>query len=467
MPGETKKNVNVKGLLKTKIAETKARLDGWVNFLTGAGVQGLDKRVSTSFIRNVPLTAAQLLSLYRYDGLSKRIIDVVVYDMLREGFVINGDEEGMVYKKLRSLKAMRHFKLGLTWADLLGGSLIVMGLSDGQELDQELNENNIDNVEFLRVYDCEQVTIETTKQYDDPKLPKYGQPKLYTVNSVLSGQTFDVHETRVLRFDGVLLDDTSLLENNGWGDSRLQAVYERIKGLSSSYTNIEEIIEEFIQGVLKIDDMAGLIASGREKELHDRLMFLDLSKHMLNTTMIDKNEEFDRLTTTVTGVGDLLTKLELALSGFTGIPSSLLFGQSPKGLNASGEEEGQIRLYYDKVASRQEEKLSPQLERLVYLIMKSKQGGTNGKELEDWDIVFNPLWQPSQKEIVESRRIQAETDEKYWKMTALSENEIAKSRFGGMDYSYETTLSDTHKAALDNEELPNNTGTENNETDID
>lgn len=439
--------------LATRVRELEKRTDGWGNLLTGFGIENLDKRVSTTYYPGKAITKTELTDLYRGEGLAKRIIDVVVYDMVRAWFTIKNDQEDVIYKKLRSLKAKRYFKEALTWADVYGGSIILMGLDDGQELEMPLNENNLKEVAFLRVYDKEQVRIEDENLYKDPKENKYGQPELYTISPVQGGMEFKVHETRILRFDGAMVSDETLLENQGWGDSRYQAIYDRLKGLSSSYGNVELIIEEFIMGILKVENLQNLIQSGQENLVRQRLNLIDMAKHILNTILVDSSEEFTRLTGTITGLDSLVTKLELAMSGVTGIPSSLLFGDSPKGLNAAGQEEAQVHAYYDKISSRQEEKILTQAERLCYLIQKSKDGGTNGKMLEDWDIQFNPLYEPSQKEMIDAREKQSQIDERYYKMEALSADEIALARFGGITYSFETTLSDSHKEAMEERDI--------------
>ena len=74
------------------------------------------------------------------------------------------------------------------------------------------------------------------------------------------------------------------------------------------------------------------------------------------------------------------------------------------------------------------------------MIQLSSNGSTNGKLDEDWKIEFNPLWQPTEAEVVETRNKQADTDMKYIQAGVLTPEEVAISRFGGDEYSSETIL---------------------------
>lgn len=447
MPARKKYSDLSRVQLVEKCRILEKRIDGWGNILTGFGTQQYDRRKSTVFYPNRKLQDEELTNMYRAEGLSKRIIDLPVNDMVREWFTIKNDKDDKIAKKLRSLRTKTRVKEALTWADVYGGSVILMGLKDGGDLEEPVNENNLSEVEFLRVYDKEQVRIEMDDLYKDPLEPKYGQPERYIIQPITGLSEFKVHETRILRFDGEVMPEKVMRENQWWADSKYQAIYDRLKGLGSTYGNLELIIEEFIIGILKVDNLQALIQSGKESLIQKRMNLIDMAKHILNTILVDKDEEFTRISSTLTGLDDAVSKLEFAMSGVTGIPATLLFGQSAKGLNASGEEQAQVRLYYDKINARQEEKLLPQVERLVYLIQIAETG-----LIEDWSVEFNRLWQPSDKERTDTRKAQAEIDEMYINTMVLTPDEVALSRFGGLEYSYDTGLSDSHKAEIEERE---------------
>jgi len=411
------------------------KTDGWQNLLTGYGVSGIDKRMSTEFVGAQRLTESIQTGMFTGDGFAQRIITLPADDMVREWFKVAGDTDGLILDALKALQAKVCITKALRWARLYGGSVVIMGIDDGGELTQPLNENNIRNVDFLRVYD--RYRVSRYKQYMTPESPKYGQIEQYMV-SPCSGTPYYVHESRALIFDGIDVPDSVRLNNDGWGDSVLQAIYPRIRGLGEAYGNIETIISEFIIGKLTIKNLGELLATGQESLVHSRLSQIDLSKHVINSILLDESETFDRISATVSGLEKLMEILVQACSAVTGIPVTLLMGESPAGLQATGASD--IRLYYDAIAADQETALLPSIEKLVKYIMLSKDGPTGGKEIDGWAIEFNSLWQQTEKELAETRKITAETDGIYITNGVLLPEEVAASRFGGNKYSAETEL---------------------------
>jgi len=406
-----------------------------MNLLTGLGVKGADKRKSTTFAGAKTLNQQTLTDLYTGDGFAQRIVNLVAKDMVREWFKVHGDDEGLLLQGLDTLRAKNHFARALRWSRLYGGSAMVMGIDDGGELQDELREESIRNVEFLRVYNRHQLSPQST--YTSPEHKSYGKPETYMVSSI-SGSPYVVHESRMLKFDGVDVPDDVRAHNNGWGNSVLQSTYDRIRGLGEAYANVESIINEFVIGTLTVRNLAELLASGQESLVHARLNQIDLSKHIINTVLLDENERFERVTSTVSGLDGLIDKLEKSLSAVTGIPVTLLMGESPAGLQATGASD--IRLYYDSVAADQEVSLQPQLETMLRILMLAKQGPFGGKELDSWTIEFSPLWQPTEKEVAETKKIVADADHIYLLDGVVLPEEIAQSRFGGGQYSADTRL---------------------------
>lgn len=441
--------------LEKKIEEL-SRMDGWTNLLTGYGVQGKDKRVSGTYNPERRILQNEATSLYTGDGLAKRIVDVVIFDMLRNWFHIENDVDDLIQLELKKLKYKRYLKEALVWSDVYGGSIIFMGIDDGNEDPIEpLNEENIRKVEFLRVFDRWQMNVSSTDLYSDPAKNKFGEPEFYNIipNST-AGSTevqFTAHESRVLRFDGELVPDYKIQENEYWGISIYNSLFDRLRGLGMTYGNIELIIEEFVVGILKMDNLQALLQGGQTNLIRERLNLLDLSRHILNTYLIDNEEDFTRVSSTVTGLDQSLGKLESAVSGITGIPTALLFSESVKGMNASGVESEQTRRYYDKIKGRQEDKILEPSERLVYLIQKSKEGPTNGQVDPEIRVKFNPLWQPTMEQESETRKKISEADKNYWEMGVLTSDEIALARFGG-EYTIDTNISEAHETEIDNRE---------------
>ena len=422
--------------LKDKLDEI--RTDGWMSQLTWLGKRNVDRTASTRFCNPRQISELELMGLYQSSGLSKRIVDLVASEMTRQWFTITGDPENQILGKLEEFDAKNKIMLMLRWARLFGGSIGVMGINDGRKLDQPVNEKNIRNVEFIHVFDRTEIFWDTGDVYQDPMDKRFQQVERYTVNSPITGNNFVVHESRVLRLDGEILPNQAMVDNLRWGDSILQSCYNELKNLGGAYNATSNIIEDFIQTVLKVNNLAQLMASNQDALIQKRINLIDQSRSVANTILLDGTDEYMKQASSVSGLDTLLDRFCLALASVTGIPYAILMGQSPSGMQATGESD--VRMFYDKIRSQQEDYLQPVLERLVRLIMLSKEGPFAGVEPENWKICFNPLWQMSEPETANYRKTVAETDQIYINMGVLSPDEVAKNRFADGTYSAETQI---------------------------
>jgi len=418
--------------------------DGWMNILTGLGILGYDKKESTRFYSGFRLYEAELRDLLTYNGLAKRIINLPVEDMTRKWFKVEGDTDNKIVKWLRKIKgvtpnstAKTEIIRALRYARGYGGALMVMFVDDGGKLTDPLNLNNIRNIESVKTY--HRFRTSRVQYYLDETQPNYYQTEIYMVNPP-RGTGYQVHESRCIPFDGEDCPPEVRLMNYDWGDSVLQAVYTRLRGLGESYAGCEHIISEFILTFLQMNGLANMIAGGQERAIKERLNILDLSKHISNTVLLDKDETINRISASISGLPDLMGKLIQATSAETGIPVRKLFGEVNVGSSLGDNREEETDDYNNMISSEQQEKLLPALEILARIIMLNKTGPTSGQEIPNWEIKFDPLRQMSQKEICDARKIQMETDSGYVTSGILAPEEIRDSRFGGDSYSFETKI---------------------------
>lgn len=426
---------------------SQKRSDGFTNFLSMLGFK--DKMTGYNFQASCQIHPNTLTSMYQGSGISKRIVDLIPNEMTREWFEVKGDKEGLIIAKLEEIDAKNKIRNMLRWSRLFGGAIAVMGIDDGQDLAMPLNENNVRSVEFLHIFDRTEVTWMPADIYNDPNNKKYGQPQIYTINPGDGRGQFIVHESRVLRLSGEALPNRALANNQYWGESILQICHDQIKNLDTSYGATANIIQDFIQTIVKMPNLVNMIARGDEDKVIRRLEILDQSRSVANTILVDGGEEYAKHASSVSGLDQLLDRFALALSCVTGIPYTFLMGQPPSGLQATGDSD--IRMFYDRIKADQEDLLQPLLERLVRLIMISKRGPFGGREPKNWQIEFKPLWQMSETETASYRKTIAETDQIYISNGVLDPAEVAASRFGGDMYSPETVID---LEARENPEVP-------------
>ena len=234
------------------------------------------------------------------------------------------------------------------------------GIDDGQEdLSKPLNEDNIRSFDFLTVLDRWEVHI--SKTVDNMSDARFGQPEIYQVQtSTQTGrgmvEAAPVHATRFIRLDGPLTSRRRMAENGGWGDSVYTKTEEVLRDFGMSWGSIAHLMQDVSQAVLKMKGLANALSSDNDKLVINRMMNMDLCRSVARAIPIDADgEDFIRVATPLNGISDIMDRFALRLSAAARMPASLLFGQSPAGLNSTGD--GDITFFYDQIKAMQEAKL--------------------------------------------------------------------------------------------------------------
>ena len=419
--------------------DSVARADGWVNVLTGLGICGRDKKQSGGFVMTNVFSPSQLDMMYRSDGILRLVIDLFADEMVRQGWEVEGDTDGKICNKLEELNANRAFIDVCKWSRLYGGAIVVMGIADGLPLDQPVDETAIRDIQWLRVFDRYQAFSRNGTFESDLNSPNYGYPNIYTVTDNRTGAVFFVHYSRILRMDWNVLPPRLQNLNAGWGDPLAQTIFEQLRNYSTAFSSTATIFQDFVNSILYIPGLSEKMASQcGDQPIMNRLNILNMTKSVMNTIILDGDEKYEKQTTNVSGIAELLDRFMVDLSAVTRVPVSLLFGRSAAGLNATGDND--VRNFYDAVKQQQETKLKPCIEKLSRYIMLSKDGPFNGIEPDNWSIQFVPLWQNTEEQDAITRRTVAETDAVYLGRGVLDANEVAASRFGGNKWSMNTEL---------------------------
>lgn len=399
------------------MAEKKqaVRNDGWMNLFTGLGTRA-DKTKTTHAVPTGFLTDAEKEIVYADDGLGARVIDLLPDDMMKQGwhYVFEDEKEGMedfskVYNKIfKEIRANYKISQALKWARLYGGALILLGVYDGEPLDQPLNLNKIKRFENLRIIPRNNVMYGTMEFQMDESKPHYGQVEYYPV-SFYTGRQYQVkriHYSRVIELKGVEIpsSDASLIpmEYRYWGLSVFQRIQDRLKELGSSFSSLANLLNELTIGKYKYKDLAQIMSSDEGGELvQKRLQAMDMMKSVFHSVLLDTDESFERDTLSFGGVSDVLYQFMMMTSAATGYPMTKLFGISPGGMNSTGDAD--MYQYYDMVKAKQETELLPIIDRLVKII-------SEWQRIPEPEIVFNPLEQMTEKEQAELEEKKANTE---------------------------------------------------------
>ncbi len=392
------------------------RNDSWQNLLSGLGT-GRDKSTYTYLLPGQTLSAEYREQLYLNDDIAARVCELVPYEMLRQGISIKVDDEEFNWEGLNEI-----IRDVLVKSRIFGAALIYVGADDSQSQEQPLSITKVKNVRFLNVLTTKELSHHSF--YSDPNNAHYGRPELYRINASSHVHAALIHESRLIPFHG-----TPSLNPRQWPSSVLQRIYPVLQQFHTAWQATAHLMTDAAQGIFKLKGLHSAVASNRSEELLKRMELVDMSRSISRSILLDaEDEEFRRDSYGFSGVPEILEKMMLRLAAAARLPVSLLMGQAPAGMNATGESD--TRFFYDQVRAEQEA-LKPKVERLVKILV--------GNEQAKVDIQFPALWQMTDREKAELRRMEAETDRIYLQEGVLLPEEVAIKRFSAGDFVIDVT----------------------------
>lgn len=426
------------------------KFDSWVNLVTQ--VSAGRGRTAFSLLAPARLDWQTLDDLYYSDAFASRIVGAVPEEALRQGYTITAEDTAAAESLTRfhdRLLVRQKLQEAWTWARLYGGAGILLGADDGRDPQDPLDPRSIRAIRFLTVVDARE--LYPVQWYRDPLQPQFGEPEVYTLTRIAgtTSETHPVHESRVIRFDGALTNRRRRLQNAGWSESELQRVYTALQQFQGAYAAIATLLQDASQGVWAVKDLFGLMAADAEDKLKKRLAMMDMARSVGRAVLIDaEGERFERVEATFTGLPDTLDRFVNYLAGATGIPVTVLMGQAPAGLNATGDSD--VRLYLDRIKSQQSNYLEPRLLKLLRVLCLAQEGPTGGKIPADLDVTFEPLYQATPEQQAAMRKTTADMDVAYITAGVLTPEEVAVSRFTAHGYSSETQVDlDARRTAME------------------
>lgn len=377
--------------------------DSYLEAFSGAGTN----RDRSSYARPKGarlLDQNTLQDLYIGDGFGRKIVDSVAEEMTRSGIEMQDlDDDALseyVESCLDELDAMRHFNDAVRWSRLFGGSVMIFGLNDGGMLDTPLNPQGVRDVEFIRVYDRYQATIQS--RVLDPQSLDYGKPEMWQISPHIGGNPYMVHHSRLWQFDGDSVPDLMRQANQGWGASALQACYDQLLRLGMSHQNVSSVLERSQQAVHKIAELASTLrAPGGDAMIQKRMDIVDMVRGFLNTVAIDMNDEYTVQSTSMAGYPEVIDRFAEALSAVSGIPVSILMGRSQGGL--SGTDQNVMESWHARIGSMWNDILRKPQDKLISWIIGAKVG-----VVPDYKLCMRPLSVMSDKEQAEVNKMNAD-----------------------------------------------------------
>lgn len=346
---------------------------------------------------------------YKRGDIAKRIVDALPVATWRKKPFVNepgspGINNTPFEKAWNDLVKRRNVWHYLSRIDKISGigqfGVLFLGIGDGLLPEQPARKAK--ELLYLRPYTQGAVTIEEWEE--NPKDPRFGQPKIYTIDidsriGSTSRNVVRVHHSRIIHVaDG-------LIDNDIYGSPRLEIVLNRLQDLDLLTGGSAEMFWRGAQpGYVFSAEPDAQFGSQSLADLEDEIQdyLHDLRRYMrLQGIKVDALEQ--QVASPKDHVDVLLTVIAAAIN----IPKRILLG-SERGELASSQDE---RAWLERIDERRVDQAEPMI--LRPFIDRMIEFGILPQPVEPYEVEWPPLVAMGQKEEVDIARVASEAIAKY------------------------------------------------------
>jgi phage-related protein (TIGR01555 family) len=373
-------------------------VDRLTNIMSGRGTTA-DARVWERYVF-LPTDPAQVEAAYRSSWLVRKIVDVPPLDMTRAWR--NWQAESTDIEKIEAEEKRLQLKLkcqrALILSRLYGGGALILGTKDGDP-SQPLNADGagLGGLTYAHVMSRHQLSI--GEQILDPASPWFGKPEYFEINTLAANNRVRLHPSRVVEFIGQRTPEGSLYGGGAgagswfWGDPIMQSIGQAVRNADLAQDGFAALIERAAVDVFKFKDLMSQVGTQEgEDRIAKRVAWTSQSKSTHRAMLIDAEDEWAQIQITWAGIPQIVDSYLLVVAGAADIPMTRLLGQSPKGLQSTGD--GEERDYRSMISARQDEQLAPALDRIDELLIPS----AIGTKPTDVYYEFGPLQEENDKD---------------------------------------------------------------------
>lgn len=372
--------------------------DSFENFMTRTGINAGNLSSGGTYGFN-PISRNRLRVEWAYRGswIVGTIIDCIAEDMTREGVALKCDAspddiDDFEEAQIDALAVWPELCDTAKWARLYGGSCGFV-MIDGQKPETPLDVETVGKDQFRGVFPLDRWSLfPSLNDLVSEQGPDLGNPKYYEVRPDYgTGLPYmKIHYSRMIRLEGVRLPYWQRITENGWGQSVIERLFDRLVAFDSATQGAAQLVYKAHLRTYAVEGLRKIIAAGGAA-LDGLLKQMDMVRKYQSSeglTLMDASDRFEVHPYSFEGLDDVLLQFGQQLSGASQIPLVRLFGQSPAGMNSTGESD--LRTYYDGV-KRQQRALYGRGVKTVYHCGWRSQHGEDPPD--GWRLQWKPLWQ--------------------------------------------------------------------------
>ena len=440
---------------------------GATNLQTGMGTS-IDKGQNTEFVNRALQSESyfnyQLEALWIGSYICGKAVDLPVEDMLARWRDYESDDEQMVedYKKAeKEFKVRPVLSQALRAAKLFGTGMVLI-VSKEAKMDTPLDPTMIKKGDLIgfRPYTRHDMTVkergslmmESDMEGMPTSIPKmnregnpiytnnffdknYDKPAIYELN-LTEGSDMLIHESRIIRFDGITpLSDRGFtsfrgspygnnVSNRDWGVSEVIRMIQAIMMDETIFSSIAHVAQEWTIPIFKSPQVSHALATDdpNATKLGEIIEKVRRTMSVHRMMVSDSEGGIDRLNVQWSGLPDVIDKVFKVVAAVSGMPATRFYGQSPVGMDASGESDD--KNYLMSLESLREKRLDSPMD-IVDLVMAANLGWS-----EPLPYTWTSLFNQSEEEQLQNTKLKTEALGNAIDKSAITENEYRNAMNG-------------------------------------
>lgn len=362
------------------------------SLMSGMGTS-IDKAMSLFWTVRL-LDQGALDAAYRGDWIARKVVDIPPSDATREWRAWQA-EDGQIEaleETERRLGVRAKVRRAMQLGRLYGGAALLLG--DGapdpaKPFDPETVRQG--GLKYLHVFP--RWRLGASEMEWNPESPYFGTPSAYQIPVGRDRQQITIHPSRVIQFIGQPTPDPFSDGQDGWGDSILQSIGDAVRQAGLATQTVASLLTEAKADSIGIPNLfSRLTTSEGTDEVRRRYALAAEMKSLYNTVLRDADEDWETRQIGFEKLPEIIQQYLQIAAGAADIPATRLLGQSPAGMNSTGESD--VRNYYDMIASMQANELGPNISRLDEALIRDALGDRPDEVYYDWQ----PLWGLSETE---------------------------------------------------------------------
>lgn len=425
---------------------------GWMNQMTGMGIAGLDRNTYANFSGRVPLNKITQDQLWESGGVAQQVVDRPAHDMIREGYNVetvepDPEKDDAFAQERERLAVDSHLERAWQYERKYGGGAIFLDIpGDEDKLETPLYEASAPRgIRSLAVY--HKWELQPIEFYADDQRDDFGRPSVYflqRVSGYVGSSVKKIHASRLIRFGHEAVPQDRAAHWWGWGPSVYDVIWQELYNAGATNNSASQVTQEFNTWKWKMKHLAKAVSMGEGEAIRDRIQLVRMALGSVKALVLDADaEDAERMTVSVAGLADLMDRFGLQVSAVSGIPYMILYGDSPSGLNATGE--GVIVVYYDRVHGWQVHE-EAEVRRLFDIMLRVPKWGDRlrlpnpfaGSTVK-YNLEWTSLNQPTEKETAELKKLYADMDAINI-INQVYDSDEARQRYVGEGFKTDLTL---------------------------